>query len=244
MAAETSKPIEFDDHLIGSELWFTVRAFPSAQGLAVYFEDITQKKVLEQAMVAAEARYRAVADTAVDAFIIIDGQADVVSFNKAAERLFGYAANEVVGQNVKMLVPEPHRSAHDGYLDNYKKTGQAKIIGIGRAVEGRRKDGTVVPMDLAISEWWDGDRRFFTGILRDITARKAGERDLRAALAKAEQAEKAKSTFLAAASHDLRQPVQAMALLTDVLAGQLSAHKPIVPNRLREILAAAIRQAA
>jgi len=224
LAANTLKPVEFEDHVIGSELWHIVRAFPSDQGLAVYFEDITQRKSIERAMIAAEARYRAVADTAVDAIIIIDEQANVVSFNMAAERLFGYTADMVVGQNVKMLMPEPDRSAHDGYLDRYKQTGQAKIIGIGREVEGKRKDGTLFPMDLSISEWWDGDRRFFTGILRDITARKAGERDLRAALDKAEQAEKAKSTFLAAASHDLRQPVQAMVLLTEVLRGRQSAY--------------------
>jgi PAS domain S-box-containing protein len=124
----------------------------------------------------AEARLRAVVETAVDAIIVIDEQGLVQSFNKSAEAIFGYAAEEVVGRNVRVLMPEHHAAAHDGYLARYRETGEKRIIGIGREVEGRRQDGTAVPLDLSIAEWRDAQgRRFFTGIMRDITLRKEVE---------------------------------------------------------------------
>ncbi len=123
----------------------------------------------EQALLESEARTRAILDAAVDAIITIDEIGAVESMNPAAERLFGYPSHEVIGQNVKMLMPEPYRHEHDGYLQNYRETGHKKIIGIGREVVGLRKDGSTFPMHLAVSELHLGDRRMFTGIARDIT---------------------------------------------------------------------------
>jgi PAS domain S-box-containing protein len=124
-----------------------------------------------------EARLRAIVDNAVDGIITIDEYGLIVDFNPAAQRLFGYEPGEVVGQNVKSLMPDPYRKEHDGYLRNYRETGQRKIIGIGREVAGRRKDGSVFPLDLAVSEVHFGGRRLFTGIVRDITDRKRVEEE-------------------------------------------------------------------
>ncbi len=105
---------------------------------------------------------RSVVNHVVDGIISIDDRGTVTTFNPAAERIFGYAAQEVVGQNIKLLMPEPFHSEHDAYIANYLRTGQAKIIGIGREVVGRRKDGSAFPMDLAISVFRLGQGRHFS----------------------------------------------------------------------------------
>jgi two-component system, LuxR family, sensor kinase FixL len=135
-----------------------------------------------------EDRLRAVLETAVDAVITIDRAGLVESFNPAAERMFGYAAAEVVGRNVRLLMPEPYQSRHDEYIARYLATGERKIIGIGREVVGRRKDGTTFPIDLAVGEAATPDGPFFTGIIRDLTDRKRTEEELRRSNARLEEA--------------------------------------------------------
>lgn len=125
-----------------------------------------------------EERLRAILETAVEGIITIDERGLMESFNPAAEEIFGYPALEAIGQNVKLLMPAPFRQEHDGYLKNYRQGGHAKIIGIGREVTGRRKDGTTFPMDLSVSEVQLAGRRIFTGFVRDITARKNAEQTL------------------------------------------------------------------
>jgi len=132
----------------------------------------------EAALATSEARLRALLEAAVDGIISIDEGGLVQTINPAAERLFGYAAQEVIGQNVKVLMPSPYRGEHDGYLARYLATGEKKIIGIGREVLGRRKDGTTFPMDLSVAEARLGEERLFVGIIRDITERKRGEKAL------------------------------------------------------------------
>ncbi|MGB7328007.1 MAG: PAS domain S-box protein [Rubripirellula sp.] len=127
----------------------------------------TNERLLES-----ERKLRCVLDTAVDAIITITERGLIESFNPAAQRIFGYTADEVIGNNVSMLMPQPFRGSHDQYLSKYLTTGQKKIIGIGREVRGLRKCGEVFPMDLAVSEVRLPDRRLFTGIIRDITDRK------------------------------------------------------------------------
>jgi len=141
--------------------------------------DITRRKEAEAALQESEARMRAIFDSAVDAIVIIDEAGLIDRFNPAAERLFGYAENEVQGRNVSMLMPSPYREMHDSYLDNYCRTGHKKIIGIGREVIGLRRDGTTFPMDLAVAEMRFANRRMFTGMVRDISERKRAEEALR-----------------------------------------------------------------
>lgn len=119
-----------------------------------------------------EERLQAMIDSAVDAIITIDAKGKIQDLNPAAEELLGYKEEEVQGKNVNVLVPEPLKSKHDGYLKNYLKTGEKKIIGIGREVEAQHKSGEIIPIHLSISEFQVGKDRYFTGILRDLSAQK------------------------------------------------------------------------
>jgi PAS domain S-box-containing protein len=141
--------------------------------------DITARKQMDQQLRDSEARTRAILETAVDGIITINPMGTVLTVNPAAERIFGYSAQEVVGQNIKMLMPEPYHTAHDGYLEGYRTTGQRKIIGIGREVEGRRKDGSTFPLELSVGEAVAAGSRIFAGIVRDISERKRTEEELR-----------------------------------------------------------------
>ena len=150
-----------------------------SEGLATVYGDGSPVSRPEPDLmeIESEARLRAIVDNAVDGIITIDENGIVIDLNPAAQRLFGYQPAELVGQNVKMLMPDPYRREHDGYLRNYRETGRRKIIGIGREVSGRRKDGSVFPLDLAVSEVHFGGRRMFTGIVRDVTERKRAEEE-------------------------------------------------------------------
>lgn len=106
-----------------------------------------------------------------DATVVIERDGTIVSFNNAAVRQFGYSEAEVVGQNVRILMPEPYKAEHDGYMQRYLRTGERRIIGVDRVVVGRRKDGSTFPMKLAVGEVKTGDRVFFTGFIRDLTER-------------------------------------------------------------------------
>lgn len=128
-------------------------------------------------------RLRAILETAVEGIITIDERGVIESVNPAALKMFGYTAPEVIGRNVSLLMPSPHRQEHNRYIANYCRTGQAKIIGIGRETVGQRKDGTIFPLDLAVSEVRLADRRLFTGFVRDITERKGLEQRQRALFA-------------------------------------------------------------
>ncbi len=126
-----------------------------------------------------EAKMRAILQEAVDGIITIDTKGRIESFNPAAERIFGYTAREIIGQDVNMLMSEPNRSNHQEYIDKYLNTGEARVIGIGRELAGRHKNGTPIPLDLAVSEIRINDRHLFTGIVRDITKAKEAATELK-----------------------------------------------------------------
>src|SRR5262249_36343736 len=134
-----------------------------------------QQKVLVAELGDSEDRMRAIVNTVVDGIITIDEKGIVENLNPAAGRIFGYSPEEVVGRNIKMLMPEPYHREHDGYLINYLTTGQARMIGTGREVAGQRKDGSIFPMELAVSEMTVTGRRMFTGVVRDVTRRKRAD---------------------------------------------------------------------
>src|SRR5437870_1587708 len=165
-----------------------------------------------------EARTHAILQTAVDGIITIDARGLIESFNPAAERLFGYTADEVLGQNISMLMPSPYREEHDGYMARYLQTGEPHIIGIGREVRARRRDGSTFPIALAVSEVHLAGRRMFTGIVHDLTARVQAEEALRRARDELEVRVQERTAELTAAneeikrfayivSHDLRAPL-------------------------------------
>ncbi len=183
--------------------------------------------------------WQAVLRTAVDPIIIIEQDGTMAHVNQATERLLGYRAGDLIGRNISMLMPEPHRSAHDGYLANYLATGEASIIGIGREVEAVRADGSVLPMSLAVSETHFDGRSWFTGVLHDLTQRRQVEADLREATERLEERVRERTAQLEAsmvelsrsnrdleqfayiASHDLQAPLrnvrQGLELLDDHL---------------------------
>ena len=147
-----------------------------------FAEKMTRNKeeqfLIEQKLRESEARARSILRTTVDAIITIDRHAQIRTFNKAAEDLFLFKASEVIGKNVKTLMPQPYRKEHDEYVDNYHQTGNKKIIGIGREVTGLRKDGTTFPMYLAVSEVNVNGQRLYTGIVRDITEQRRLEQEV------------------------------------------------------------------
>jgi two-component system, chemotaxis family, CheB/CheR fusion protein len=186
---------------------------PPGLFLLLAIEDITERKRSRQALEVSEARFRGIVDSAADGIITIDEQGVVLSFNPAAERIFGYAAAEVLGRKINMLMPAPYRDEHDRYLQSYLTTGQARIIGIGREVAGRRKDGSEFPMGLAVSEYHDGTGSRFAGIVKDLSSHKAAEQQLRQREAEVVHAQRLHTVgeLAAGLAHDLAQPLAAVA---------------------------------
>jgi two-component system sensor kinase FixL len=165
-----------------------------------------------QDLMAREAHLQSILDTVPDAMVVIDETGHIQSFSLAAERLFGWSPDEVRGQNVKMLMPGPYREQHDGYLLRYRTTGEKRIIGIGRVVVGRRRDGSDFPMELAVGEMRSNDRRYFTGFIRDLTERQKTEgrlQDLQAELVHIGRLS-ALGEMSSALAHELNQPLSAV----------------------------------
>jgi two-component system, LuxR family, sensor kinase FixL len=178
--------------------------------------DVTDRNLDIQKLKESEARLRSVVDSAVDAVVMIDARGNLEAFNPGAERLFGYAAAEVIGKNVSLLMQSPQREEHDGYLRNYLDTGVAKIIGIGRDVTAVCKDGRIVPVRLSVGEFRIGAARKFTGIIHDLTARVQMEEQLREQVALVRLGEMA-----AVIAHEVKNPLAAVRGAIQVVAKRL-----------------------
>ena len=168
-------------------------------------EDITDRKQAETALLEQARHTQAILDNIVDGIVTINQQGIIESFNPAASAIFGYTPDEVVGCNVSMLMPSPHREAHDDYLRNYQASGVAQIIGITRELEGQHKDGSLFPMELAVSEITQYGQPLYVGMVRNIAERKRMER--------------MKSEFVSTVSHELRTPLTSISGALGLLAG-------------------------
>jgi two-component system sensor kinase FixL len=187
-------------------------------------EDITERKQNEEALQRSEAEIRAILDTMVDGIVTMDEKGIIQSFNSAAADIFGYSPDEAVGQSIVILMPEPDRSQHPGYIDDYLSTGEAKIIGIGREVIGKRKDETTFPMYLAVGEVHLGGEIRFTGIVRDLTDFKRMQEEVLQSQSLAAIGEMAASI-----AHEIKNPLAGISGAIQVLKDGLEAGDPRKP---------------
>lgn len=180
--------------------------------------DLSARVELEERLRSSEERWRSIIRSAVDGIVVIDAEGRIEAFNPAAERLFGYDESEVLGRNVTVLMPSPYREEHDHYLARYLATGRAKIIGIGREVTARRRDGTTFPVHLSVGEMTIGGARKFTGIIHDLSARVRMEEQLR------EQAALVRLGEMAAViAHEIKNPLAGIRGAVQVIGGRLTS---------------------
>ncbi len=179
-----------------------------------------------------ELRWQAILDTARDAIICIDDAANVSLFNRAAEAIFGYAASEVLGRNVRLLMPEPYRAEHDGYLATYRATGEPKAIGRIREVQARRKNGEIFPIELSVSEARVADQVIYSAIIRDMSDRRAMEVELEGARRLSEQRERLADigAITARIVHDLGNPLAGLSMQAQLIHRRVSRN-PERPSR-------------
>jgi PAS domain S-box-containing protein len=202
--------------------WIESLSRPMSGGRTVItYTDITPLKQAQRELQDKATRLNAVLDNALDGIITINESGSIESFNRGAEQLFGYRADDVVQRNIRMLMPEPFGSAHDRYLRHYLNTGERRVIGSRREVEGLKRDGDTFPLEVSVSEIWIGDRHLFIGILRDITERRNVER--------------LKNEFVSTVSHELRTPLTSIAGSLGLLAAGAAGALPDKAERLIRI---------
>lgn len=187
----------------------------------VTYTDVTALKLSEIAYRDQATRLSSILDGVVDAIVTINESGSIESWSRSAERLFGYTAAEILRRNVRVLMPDPHSSAHDGYIRRYMQTGERRIMGQRREVEALHKDGRRIPVDLGLSEMRIGSRRLFIGIIRDLSSR--------------QEIEQLKSGFVSTVSHELRTPLTSISGSLGLLAGGIAGALPGRAARLIDI---------
>jgi two-component system sensor kinase FixL len=209
--------------------------------------DIDREKRLEDELRTSERHFRSILDTIPDAMIVIDEHGIIQFFSSAAERQFGYTEPEAIGKNISALMPEPDRSRHDGYLARYLRTGERRIIGIGRIVTGMRKDGTTFPMHLTIGEMQSGGKPYFTGFVRDLTEQQQTQarlQELQSELVHVSRLS-AMGEMASALAHELNQPLSAISNYMKgsrrLLADSTDANAPKIEAALDRAAEQAIR---
>ena len=171
-------------------------------------EDVSEKNDIERQLQESQHQLASIIQNAVDGIITIGSQGDILTVNPSAAQLFGYEEEEMVGQNINMLMPEPFHTEHDGYLENYHQTRRRKIIGIGREVKGKRKDGSIFPFYLSVSEVKLEDRTIFTGIVHDLTEQKRAEMQLKKYSMELEKRVHARTRALAQAMEGMEKEIR------------------------------------
>ena len=211
------------------------------------FLDIGEEKQLEDTLKIRENHLRSILDTVPDAMIVIDGYGAIQLFSTAAQRLFGYAEQEAIGRNVSELMPEPDRTRHDGYIARYRSTGERHIIGIGRIVTGKRRDGTTFPMHLSIGEMQSNGRVYFTGFVRDLTEHQQTQarlQELQSELVHVSRLS-AMGEMASALAHELNQPLAAISNYMKgsrkLLAGSTDPNAPKIENAMDRAAEQALR---
>jgi two-component system sensor kinase FixL len=174
--------------------------------------DIDSQMRAEEALRSREEHLRSILETVPDAMIVIDAVGTIQLFSRAAERMFGVSQDQAIGQNVRVLMPEPDSGRHDSYLARYRNEGEPRIIGIGRIVTGRRADGSTFPMHLSVGEARWGDRRYFTGFVRDLTEQQRTQASLERMQAELTHVSRlsAMGEMASALAHELNQPLAAI----------------------------------
>ena len=216
----------------------------AVRGVVTLSEDISQRHEAIVALKGQEARLRTVLETVPDAIIVIDQRAAIQSFSAAAERQFGYTADEVIGRNVSMLMPSPYRDEHDEYVHRHQRTSERRIIGIGREVFGQRKDGSIFPMYLSVGEGKLGGESLYVGIIHDITEQQATERQLRDLQGELLQVSRISGMGQMASSlaHELNQPLTAVNSLMQAARRMLDVGDPAAIGRARDAMERASQQ--
>lgn len=215
-------------------------------GFAKVIRDVTEQRAAEGVIEAREGQLRSILATVPDAMVVIDDAGVITSFSAAAERLFGWTEGEVVGLKVELLMPEPYRSAHDGFLRHYLSTGERRIIGTTRRVLGARKDGSTFPLELSIGEATGGGQRVFTGFIRDLSAKEAAEERMRALQTELTHVSRlsAMGTMASTLAHELNQPIAAVANYVEASRDLLEkAPDEETLSLLRDALAEAVGEA-